>query len=188
MKRARRIWRAICSKWDSKHLVFIDESGISTSMTRQRGRAESGKRVRDYVPDCRWGSTSIISSIRLNGEKESLVYEGGLTGELFKGWIKEMLCPTLKKGDMVIMDNLSSHKVSGVEEMINAVGARVNYLPVYSPDLNPIELMWSKVKGFLETTGAETKEQLLESIGVALDQVSTKDIAGWFSHCGYSPS
>ena len=130
----------------------------------------------------------MISSMRLNGEKESLVYEGGLTGELFKGWIKEMLCPTLKKGDVVIMDNLSSHKVSGVKEMINAVGARVNYLPVYSPDLNPIELMWSKVKWLLETVGAETKDQLLESIGVALDQVSAKDIAGWFSHCGYSPS
>ena len=157
-------------------------------MTRQYGRAEAGERVRDYVPDRRWESTSILSSIRLNGKKESLVYEGALTGELFREWVKEMLCPTLKKGDMFIMDNLSSHKVSGVEEAINAVGARVKYLPVYSPDLNPIELMWSKVKWILETAGARTEDQLLDGVSSALEQVSTKDIAGWFSHCGYSSS
>ena len=120
------------------HLVFIDESGITTSMMRRRGRAESGKRVRDYVPDSRRESTSIISSIRLNGKKESLVYDGALTGELFKEWVKERLCSTLKQRDIVIMDNLSAHKVSGVEEMISGVGAEVKYLPVYSPDLNPI--------------------------------------------------
>ena len=185
MKRARRIWKAVSPKWNSKHLVFIDESGINTSMTRRRGREESGKRVRDYVPDSRWETTSIISSIRLNGKKESLVYEGALTGELFKEWVKERLCPTLKKGDIVIMDNLSSHKVSGVEEMINAVGAEMKYLPVYSPDLNPIELMWSKVKWILETIGARTKDQFLSGISFALNQVSTEDITGWFRHCGY---
>lgn len=157
-------------------------------MTRQYGRGEAGKRVRDYVPDRRWESTSILSSMRLNGKRESLVYEGALTGELFKEWVKEMLCPTLKKGDIVIMDNLSAHKVSGVEEAINAVGARVKYLPVYSPDLNPIELMWSKMKWILETTGARTEDQLLSGVSSALDQISAKDIAGWFSHCGYSSS
>lgn len=157
-------------------------------MTRLRGRAKAGERIRDYVPDCRWESMSIISSVRLNGRTESLVYDGALTGELFREWVKGMLCPILKRGDIVIMDNLSSHKVSGIEESVRAVGARVIYLPVYSPDLNPIELMWAKVKKILKAMKPRTEDQLLTGIKAALEQVSTKDIAGWFSHCGYSPS
>ena len=142
--------------------------------------------MRDHVPDRRWEVKSILSSIRLNGQIESCVYDGALTGELFKGWVKEVLCPSLKEGDIVIMDNLSSHKVAGIEEMIRSVGARVKYLPPYSPDMNPVELMWSKIKAILREMKGRTEDELMQAISKALEEVSQEDIAAWFRHCGYS--
>lgn len=188
VKRARGVWKAVCSKWDAWRLVFLDESGINKAMTRLYGRGEVGERVRDYIPDCRWEAKSILSSIRLNGQIESFVYDGALTGELFKAWVKEGLCPTLKKGDIVIMDNLSSHKVAGIEEMIKSVGAHVKYLPPYSPDMNPVELMWAKIKTILKEMRGRMEDELMQAIKEALEEVSQEDIAAWFRHCGYSSS
>ena len=186
VKRSRRVWRAVCPKWDYRHLIFLDESSVNTAMTRLCGRGKKGERVRDYVPDCRWEAKSILSSIRINGAIESFVYDGALTGELFKAWVKEGLCPTLRKGDIVIMDNLSSHKVAGIEEMIRSVGATVKYLPPYSPDMNPVELLWSKIKAILKEMKGRTEDELMQAISKALDEVSQEDIAAWFRHCGYS--
>ena len=188
VKHARRVWQAVCSKWNYWRLIFLDESSISTAMTRLYGRGKKGQRVRDYVPDCRWEAKSILSSIRFNGEIESFVYDGALTGELFKAWVKERLCPTLRKGDIVIMDNLSSHKVTGIEEMIRSVGATVKYLPPYSPDMNPVERMWAKMKSILKKMKGRTEDELVQAIKEALDEVSQEDIAAWFRHCGYSSS
>ena len=115
-------------------------------MVRLYGRGLKGERVKDYIPDARWRSLSSVSSLRSDGSTEALVYEGGMTGELFKIWVKEYLVTTLRKGDIVILDNLSSHKVAGIKELIHCAGATVEYLPQYSPDFNPIEMMWSKVK------------------------------------------
>jgi transposase len=145
-----------------------------------------GARVIDHVPDVRFERTSILSSVRLSGELVPLVFEGSLNGELFKEYISKFLAPTLQEGDIVIMDNLSSHKVKGVAELIQAAGAIVVCLPQYRPDLNPIEMLRSKIKAYLRKTKARTKQLLDDAIAEALNLVSTTDIAGWFAKDGYS--
>ena len=154
-------------------------------MVRLYGRGKRGQRVKDYVPDARWKSFSVLSSLRSNGQTEAIVYERGLTGELFKGWLKENLVKTLHEGDIVIMDNMSSHKVCGVKELIEAVGAHVKYLPPYSPDLNPIEKKWPKVKSELRKASEAMPEQLMKATGRALDKVTQSDAKGCFELCGY---
>jgi transposase len=154
-------------------------------MTRQYGRAPSNERVIDYVPDVRTERTTILSSIRANGEMVPLVFEGSLNGDIFREYVSQCLAPTLKKGDIVIMDNLSSHKVKGVIDPIIAVGASVSYLPPYSPDLNPIEMKWSKVKAHLRKVKARTKTALDAALVEALNSVTVSDILAWFAENGY---
>jgi len=154
-------------------------------MTRLYGRGKKGERVKDYVPDVRFQRQSILSSVRLNGEMVPLVFSGTLNGDIFKEYITHCLAPTLSEGDIVIMDNLSSHKVTGVIEAISARGASVLYLPPYSPDFNPIELKWAKVKTFLKKARSKTLDLLDSAIAQSLDLVSAADILGWFTHCGY---
>ena len=171
---------------DIDKLIFLDESGINTGMTRLYGRSASEERVIDYMPDVRFERTSILSSIRTNGDMVPLVFEGALNGELFKAYISQCLAPTLHKGDIVIMDNLTSHKVKGVTDSIIAAGASVIYLPPYSPDFNPIEMMWSKMKAYLRKIKARTRELLEIAIAEALGHVTKSDILAWFSENGYS--
>ena len=163
----------------------MDESGINTGMTRLYGRGEIGQRVVDYVPDTRWESLTILSSLRMDGTTEALVFEGALNGEMFIGYMKNCLAPTLKEGDVVIMDNLSSHKVKGLDEIVEERGARIEYLPPYSPDLNPVENMWLKVKAHLRHVKERCKEALFEAVGAALGTITDQDAQGWFKHCGY---
>lgn len=155
-------------------------------MTRLYGRAAKGERIKEHVPDARFQRRSILASARLNGAIEPLVFSGTLNGDLFKQYILEVLAPTLGEGDIVVMDNLSAHKVDGVAALVAAKGARIAYLPPYSPDFNPIESMWSKIKAFLKKTKARTDELLECGIGKALEQVTPEDISGWFEHCHYS--
>lgn len=171
---------------DVEKLVFLDESSVNTGMTRLYGRAPSDERVVDYTPDVRFERISIMSSIRLNCSMVPLVFEGSLNGELFKEYIRQCLAPTLQEGDIVIMDNLTSHKVKGVADIIVAAGASVLYLPPYSPDLNPIEMMWSKVKAHLRKTKARTAELLNAALAEALNLVTPYNIASWFKENGYS--
>lgn len=171
---------------DINKLVFLDETSINAGMTRLYGRALKGERVNDYVPDMRFKRTSVLSSVRLNGEMETIYFEGTLNGELFTAYIKKVLAPTLKKGDIVIMDNLSSHKVKGVILPIFEAGATIKYLPPYSPDLNPIELLWSKFKSYLKKVKARSFDSLSNQILPALDSISKQDIINWFRHDGYS--
>lgn len=166
-------------------LVFMDECGVNTGMTRIYGRGPKNERVVDAVPDTRFHQTTILSSMRLDGTTIPCVFEGALNGELFLEYMRKFLAPTLRHGDIVVMDNLSSHKVSGVVEAIEAVGAKVMFLPPYSPDLNPIEMMWSKVKAILRKLKIRAKDLLVDAIAFALDSVSSSDVAGWFSHDGY---
>ena len=168
------------------HLVFLDESSIDTGMTRLYGRGASNERVADHTPDTRFERTSVLSSIRANGDMVPLVFEGALNGDLFKEYVTQCLVPTLKKGDIVVMDNLSSHRVEGVMEPIIAAGASIRYLPPYSPDLNPIEMMWSKMKAYLQNVKARTKESLEAAIADALNLISVSDILGWLEEDGYS--
>jgi len=158
---------------------------VNTGMTRLYGRALKHQRVREAVPDTRFHRTTILSSVRLDGAMAPLVFEGALNGDTFRVYVTKILAPSLQPGDIVVMDNLSSHKVSGIVEAIEAVGASVMFLPPYSPDLNPIELMWSKIKAILRKLKVRAKEQLDDAIAFALNSVSPSDIAGWFKHDGY---
>lgn len=154
-------------------------------MTRQYGRAPAGQRLLDAVPGGQWNTTTMISAIRLEGVATAMVTEGATNTLVFQGFVESFLVPVLRPGDIVVMDNLSSHKANCVVEAIEAVGAEVWYLPPYSPDLNPIELMWSKVKHLLRSMAARTKRTLLTAIGKALYEVTPEDATGWFAHDGY---
>jgi transposase len=155
-------------------------------MTRLYGRSKKGDRVNDYTPDVRFERASVISSIRLNGVQTPFMFKGTLDGDLFKAYVKESLAPTLKRGDIVIMDNLSSHKVKGALDPIYEKGAEVMFLPPYSPDLNPIEMSWSKMKSALRKLKAATYDDMVKSMKTALDSFTKSDIANWFSHDGYN--
>jgi transposase len=185
VQQKRSEWMKQQKNMNVNNLVFIDESGVNCGMTRLYGRSKKGERVNDYVPDVRFERTSIISSIRLDGTQAPFMYKGTLNGELFKGYINEVLSPTLKSGDVVIMDNLSSHKVSGVLDSIYEKNATVMFLPPYSPDLNPIEMSWSKMKSVLRKLKATTYDELTKDMRTALDSFTKSDIANWFSHDGY---
>ena len=182
----RKEWKAKQRTLDISQLVFLDESGANTGMTRLYGRALRDKRVVEAVPDTRFHRTTMLSSVRLDGTTVPLVFEGALNGDIFRAYVEQLLVPSLHPGDIVVMDNLSSHKVCGIVEAIEAVGASVMFLPPYSPDLNPIELMWSKIKAILRKLKIRAKESLDEGIAFAFDSVSTSDISAWFRHDGYA--
>ena len=142
--------------------------------------------MREAVPDTRFHRATILSSVCLDGTTIPFVFEGALNGDVFRVYVQQLLAPSLKPGDIVIMDNLSSHKVSGIHEAIESVGASILFLPPYSPDLNPIELMWSKIKAILRKLKIRAKELLDDAIALAFDTVSISDISGWFRYDGYA--
>jgi transposase len=166
--------------------VFIDEAGAKTNMTRLRGRSPQGQRVHDETPGGHWSTTTMISSIRLDGTTAAMTIEGATTSEVFRAYVEHILVPTLRPGDIVVLDNLSPHKDKPAIALIEQAGAEVRFLPPYSPDFNPIEKMWSKVKALLRSAKARTDEALLEAVGSALARVTSSDAKGWFASCGYS--
>lgn len=185
MKKQRAGWKRRLRAVDPQRLVFLDESGAQTNMSRQYGRALEGERVVDAVPGGHWSTTTMISAMRQEGVATAMVTQGATNALVFGGFVEHFLVPVLRPGDIVVMDNLSSHKASFVVEAIEAAGAEVWYLPPYSPDFNPIELMWSKVKNYLRTLAARTPQTLINAIGKALRIITTYDAAGWFNHAGY---
>jgi transposase len=170
---------------DPQRLIFLDESSINTGMTRLYGRSQNGKRIYDYVPDVRFQRTSIVSTLRLDGEMVPLTFKGSLNGERFGEYVKEYLAPTLREGDIVFWDGLQAHKNKEAREAVLAAKAKIIYLPPYSPEFNPIELMWSKVKAYLRKVKARTIDALETAIAEALKTVTLADIANWVKHCGY---
>jgi len=154
-------------------------------MTRLHGWGNKHNRAEDYVPDARFERTSILATVRLSGVNAPVTFRGTLNGEVFALYVKYVLAPTLGVGDVVFLDNLSLHKVAGVLEPIFERGAFVWFLPVYSPDLNPIELLWSKVKAVLRKLKARTFEELQSALKAALDSITLGDIKNWFKHYGY---
>ena len=155
-------------------------------MTRLRGRALRGERVYASQPYGHWHSTTMLSSIRLDGTTACMTIEGATDTEVFRAFVRTVLCPTLHPGDLVVMDNLSPHKNDLTLGLIEQAGATVCFLPAYSPDLNPIEKMWSKVKQFLRSAEARTCAELLTTIAAALQTVTRQDALNWFASCGYS--
>ncbi len=188
MKEHRHKWHADQPTLDPAKLVFLDESGAKTNMTRLRGRAKKGQRVIDDAPYGHWCTTTMISSIRLDGSTACMAIDGSTTSDVFREYVRHVLLPTLQRGDMVVLDNLSAHKDTEALGLIRSVGAKVRFLPPYSPDLNPMENMWSKVKEFLRDAKSRTQEALFNAIADALETITPKDAEGWFKACGYVPS
>lgn len=182
---ARTQFRRLTSAVAKEHLLFIDEMGSNLGLTRVYGRAAPGQRVHDQVPGDRGGNISTIGAIGLEGIRTGLSVPGAIEGETMLFFVEELLVPTLKRGDMVVMDNNSIHKRDDIADAIEAVGAWVLFLPAYSPDLNPIEQGWSKVKARLRSLKPRTLPALLDALVVAFSSITHHDLLGWFHHCGY---
>lgn len=177
---ARRFARA-------DRFVFLDESGAKTNMTRLYGRAPVGERCVDRTPHGHWKTMTMLGAIRLDGvmQDATIVIDGPMDAATFLAYTQQCLAPLLRPGDVVVMDNLSSHKAAGVREAIQAAGATLWYLPPYSPDLNPIEKLWSKVKTWLRRVCARTFDALTDAIADALRAVAPDECANYFASCGY---
>jgi transposase len=185
---ARDLWRWLASRFDARRLVFVDESGFNTSMTRLRARAPRGERAYGKVPTNRGKNQTLIAAITLEGGMgESVSIEGATDAEVFETYVEHFLAPSLREGQVVVLDRLGAHRTERARELIEARGADLVFLPSYSPDLNPIEEAFSKIKSIVRKVGARTREALVEAIGRALAAVTPEDAAGWFSHDGYEP-
>lgn len=167
-------------------LVFVDESGANTKMTRLRGRALGGQRLVARLPHGHYQTSTLISGLRLNGPCAPWLFDGPMNGEMFLAWVRQGLAPTLQQGDLVILDNLATHKIRGIVEAIEAVGARLLYLPPYSPDFNPIETMWSKIKQILRSEAPRTESELLLAAKAAFQAISVADCEGFFFSVKYA--
>ena len=185
MQAKREQWSGFAKKTEASHLVFLDESGVNINMIRRYGRGKGGRRVADHAPLNTPQSTTILSSVRLDGEMAYTTFQGGTTGDKFLTYLKDVLIPTLRSGDIVVMDNLRTHHIQAVSELLHDAGADVLYLPPYSPDLNPIEKLWSKVKAILRKFRVRSLDALDDAICSALNGVSADDCAGWFRCAGY---
>jgi transposase len=171
---------------DPARLIFLDESSAKTNMTRLRGRALRGERVCGSAPQGHWNTTTIIGAMRLDGSTACMAIDGATDKVVFEAYVRQVLGPTLRPGDIVVMDNLSAHKGSQSLSLITQAGAQALFLPAYSPDFNPIEQMWSKVKNTLRSLEARTEGALMTAIGQALAGITPQDAMNWFGHCGYN--
>ena len=185
MVEKRTQWRASQTQIDPTQVVFIDETWAKTNMTRRYGRSLLGTRLVEKTPCGHWQTTTFLGALRATGFIAPLTVEGPINGPLFRAWVEQHLAPVLNSGDIVVMDNLSSHKVVGIREAIEAAGAELRYLPPYSPDLNPIELAFSKLKKLLRDGAERTVDKLWELCGRILDQFSESECRNYFKHCGY---
>ena len=171
---------------DPKRLVFIDETWAATNMTRRYGRCARGLRLRASVPHGHWKQTTLVAGLRTAGISVPYVFEGAINGQRFRTYIEQMLAPTLAPGDIVLLDNLRSHKVAGIAEAITARGAQLIYLPPYSPDLNPIEQAFAKYKALLRKAAERTLESLWQTIGRIADLFPPAQCRNFFKAAGYA--
>jgi transposase len=170
---------------DPSALIFIDETWIKTNMTRLRGRALKGQRLVESVPHGHWKTTTVIGALDRNGMRCSMTLAGPVNRDAFEAFVQQILCPALKPGDIVVMDNLSSHKGGTVKELVESAGGKLLYLPPYSPDLNPIEPAFSKFKQLVRSAGHRVMDILWSDLQRMLDQINSTDAGGFFTHCGY---
>jgi transposase len=168
-------------------LVFIDETWASTNMARRRGRAPRGERLRAGIPYGHWKTTTFLAGLRITGMMAPMVLDGPINRLAFQAYVEQVLVPELRPGDIVVMDNLSSHKGPGVRQAIEAAGARLLYLPPYSPDFNPIENAFSKLKALLRKAAARTRDALWAAVGTALKAFTAEECRNYFTAAGYEP-
>ena len=185
---ARTQWRQKQPSLTPSRLVFIDETWVKTNMTRLYGRAPRGKRLVDAVPHGHWKTTTFIGALRCDAVTATGAFDGAVNGELFLAYVEQVLVPTLKPGDVVIMDNLRSHKVAGVREAIEGAGAKLMFIPPYSPDLNPIEQAFAKLKALLRARAIRTVDALWKALGNLVDYFSPEECASFLRHDGYFQS
>ena len=183
---ARQHYRTQLAPYQFRRLIFVDESGCNIAMTRRYGRARRGMRVHDSVPKNFGRNVTILGALSCTGLVAVMSVEGATDAAVFRAYVEQVLVPTLAAGDIVVMDNLSSHKVSGIREAIEGAGADLLYLPPYSPDYSPIENCWSKLKANLRKTKARTRESLDEALKHAIESITATDAEHWFKHCGYA--
>jgi transposase len=181
----RLIWRAEMGDLDPWRLVFVDEMGTHTSLAPLYAYAPIGERAFFEAPRNRGTNTTLLASLHSEGAGPSMAVEGATNKEVFEAYLEHFLVPALRPGQLVVMDNLGAHRSKKVRELIEGRGCKLLYLPPYSPDLNPIEEAFSKLKHILRKIGARGKEALIEAMGRALEAVSTEDVRGFFAHCGY---
>jgi len=187
VKAAREAWFEGQLDLDPSKLVFIDESGASTKMARLRGRAKKGERCRAAIPHGHWKTTTFTAGLRLSGLCAPMVLDGPMDGAAFLAYVKQVLLPELTKGEVVVMDNLPAHKVMGVRQAIEEAGASLRYLPSYSPDFNPIELAFAKLKALLRKAAARTIPELWDVIAEVIEAFEPDECANYFAAAGYDP-
>jgi transposase len=186
VKRKRRAFKKAVAEMEVERFKFLDESSVNTGLTRLYGRAAPGQRLVDSAPHLSGPQTTTLGVLGLEGITAPLILSGPVNGTVFYGYIQQCVAPTLQPGEVLFMDNLSAHKVAGIEDLIRARGAHLIYLPPYSSDFNPIELAWSKIKTILRRLKARTFSDLIEALKQALLAITPQDIQGWFAHCGYA--
>jgi transposase len=185
VRQQRQEWRAAVPRLDPRRLVFVDETWASTTMSRRYGRSPRGRRLVMPVPHGHWKTTTFVVTLTAGGMIAPTVVDGAMTGELFEAYVRQQLAPALRSGSVVVLDNLACHKRPGVRRAIEAAGCDLLLLPAYSPDLNPIELAFSKLKGLLRSAGERTVEGLWDFLGRALDAFAPAECLNYFRHCGY---
>ena len=185
VKEAREAWLEGQIEFDPEKLVFIDETGATTKMARLYGRALRGERCRAAVPHGHWNTTTFTAGLRIGGLAAPMILDGPMDGSAFRAYVTQVLVPELAPGDTVIMDNLPAHKVRGVRNAIEAAGAKLIYLPPYSPDFNPIEMAFAKLKAFLRAAAARTIPDLWDALKNALDAFTPNECRNYFSAAGY---
>ena len=187
MARERRHWRVWQRYMDPARFVFLDETGTSTNMVRRYGRCPRGERLVDATPWGHWKITTFVAGLRASGLMAPMVLDGPMTGEVFRAYVEQVLVPELSPGDVVVLDNLAAHKVAGIREAIRAADASLLYLPPYSPDLNPIEQVFAKLKALLRKAETRTKEALWTTIGALRDEFSPEECQNYLTNSGYEP-
>jgi transposase len=187
VKERREAWFDNQLDLDPEKLVFIDETWTTTNMARKNGRAPKGERLRAGVPHGHWKTTTFVAGLRLTGMTAPMVLDGPINGQWFQAYVDQVLVPTLSPGDIVVMDNLGSHKGAGVRKAIEAAGATLLYLPPYSPDFNPIEKAFSKLKALLRKAAERTVDALWNRIGALLKEFAPAECANFFAASGYEP-
>jgi len=184
----RQVWRAAQPYIDPERLVFIDETGASTKMTRLYARAPRGKRVIGAAPFGHWKTTTFVAALRRNGLTAPMVLDGPMTGPAFLAYVQQVLVPTLRRGDIVVLDNLPAHKIRDVRNAIHKAGAQFFLLPPYSPDLNPIEMVFAKLKTLLRQAPERTVSGLWRRIGKLLDKFTPAECSNYLQAAGYGDS
>jgi transposase len=182
---ARRRWQDGLPLREARQYVFVDESGVTTDLLRRYARSPRGLRARDYTPCAHWHAHTVVAALRWNGLGATAVFDGPIDSATFLAYVEQVLVPTLRRGDVIVLDNLASHKHPAVQAAIERAGAQLRFLPPYSPDFNPIELAFAKLKAFLRAARPRTFDQVVDLVALALPLFTPQECANFVRHCGY---